>query len=1461
MGQLTNQYVSQSYQGLLKMTDSTTGVTATLQTVQTGDGTDTPLQISKTEVNISGSLTVNGSPVSFNTGSLVTTASFNAYTSSNDSKVNSLIAATGSYATTSSLTSLSQSIAVTDLGQNNVIAGLATTSSVDALTGSINSLNAATSSFVTETESGSFLITGSANGNTLTFTKGNGATFNLQVDTGSNSNRNGLITTGSVGGSQSITGSLTTTGSNTFIGAQIIEGNVTFPSNSFVSTDNVSGSLYLSSLNQGTLYLNADGGEGDVIVGYSAWQNNLKVKGGTTEITGSLGVTNIKGTGSLYLQPNQTDARYLEVYNTSPTDTHITASGGQIFLGDDQTYVKVDNYGSVERIDVVAGNELVVSSSIVNLTGSLHQSGTFYPDVIDWIDSSIVQSTGSYILTTNISGVTEYDSYQNVASALQPYLSTGSIPSGTVSGSAQIVELGFATTSSVNEKLDTGSFNSYTASMDARTGSYATTGSNVFNGNQTISGSLFVTGSITALSASFTYLETIYQTSSIIFSSGSNILGDEAGDTQTLNGVVNIPLGNLNVTGATTSSLGFFGNLQGTASYASNANSSSYSNNSTSSSYASNANSASFAQTAISSSQSDNAVSASQAQNAVSSSYSNNSTSSSYSNNSTSSSYASNATSASFATNALSASQADNANLLDGKDSTEFATTGSNTFTGTQTILNDVTINSSNPVGTFVSMISTGQTSFNMDSPLTQFQTNGNLVFANTLAGTGSSNINFNLSNGGDLNVSTDRFNITNPIATGNISIAVESGSFTKTAINLSAEKSFIQAEGDLYFFNTWDANSSGSINFNSPNQINLLATSSVLISGSNNVTIRSSNVNVTGSINVSGSANFVGPVALNLLNAGNFKQNLTILGGINQFTSSTLLNNYLNAITTSLDNDDNNFVMATNALNSGASGIAIITGSVFISGSNNLLLNLGSQVPASQGRKQIFGSVNIANTAPTINTSSLTIPQINNNYNAGGLTLTLTTGSNAGNGAHNFSSNINNGSIAWNHPSASIGTGNSSNVVSNINSGVVTSTTTGPTILTTSATLNNNIISNNGLGLNHMSSSIQFTQNIVGGAGFTINNRYYTTGSNNFLAASANILGGQGIVVNVGGSPATNTSRTLVGNIIGGQTVNVSLEGTGIDTAGLRNSLIYGQGLNVTGSHSATSTNQNNTTILGRWNGEDNGLADSARTVFAVGTGTNTSNRRTSLYVTSGSLVGVSGSLQVIGNTTMSGSLGVSGSLGITGSVGIIGDTTMSSSLGNDALVIDGTFRSKRATFSGNPFNNNGSGTFGSLNFESNNYTLQYVNNDISNAATQSAVYLTTNTGSNYTEVSNQASYAGVTTTAKVANYNGSRQFIVDADSTTITGSLAVTGNVMFASGSNKTMGTFVLDGGNPGVATVSNSLVSATSLIFLTKQTNANSGNGTVSVTSKGTGTFNVTSDHNGDADTVAYLIINPS
>ena len=102
--------------------------------------------------------------------------------------------------------------------------------------------------------------------------------------------------------------------------------------------------------------------------------------------------------------------------------------------------------------------------------------------------------------------------------------------------------------------------------------------------------SINVKGTITADSGSFTYLTTVYETSSIIFSSGSNVLGDESSDLQTLWGRVNLPSGPLTVTGSINASGGFTGSLLGTsstASFVATAQTASYVFQAISSSYAS----------------------------------------------------------------------------------------------------------------------------------------------------------------------------------------------------------------------------------------------------------------------------------------------------------------------------------------------------------------------------------------------------------------------------------------------------------------------------------------------------------------------------------------------------------------------------------------------------------------------------------------------------------------------------------------------------------------------------------------------------------------------------------------------------------------------------------------------------------------------------------------------------------
>ena len=91
-----------------------------------------------------------------------------------------------------------------------------------------------------------------------------------------------------------------------------------------------------------------------------------------------------------------------------------------------------------------------------------------------------------------------------------------------------------------------------TSSLINQTGSYATTGSNNFVGNQNVTGDITLTGTLSAYA-----VKTIFETSSVIYSSGSNQFGDALNDTQTLIGRTNLS-GSLSVTG---SSIAFKGEV------------------------------------------------------------------------------------------------------------------------------------------------------------------------------------------------------------------------------------------------------------------------------------------------------------------------------------------------------------------------------------------------------------------------------------------------------------------------------------------------------------------------------------------------------------------------------------------------------------------------------------------------------------------------------------------------------------------------------------------------------------------------------------------------------------------------------------------------------------------------------------------------------------------------------------
>jgi hypothetical protein len=137
-----------------------------------------------------------------------------------------------------------------------------------------------------------------------------------------------------------------------------------------------------------------------------------------------------------------------------------------------------------------------------------------------------------------------YVEYSNVAdkpalisgSSQVSYTGLSDIPAGIVSGSTQV---------SFNGITDKPALVSSSAQI-VEYNVFATTGSNQFDGSQAITGSLTVTGQVVAQT-----LNVQQVTSSIVYSSGSNIFGNDLGNTQQFTGSVSVT-GSLAVAGTGT---------------------------------------------------------------------------------------------------------------------------------------------------------------------------------------------------------------------------------------------------------------------------------------------------------------------------------------------------------------------------------------------------------------------------------------------------------------------------------------------------------------------------------------------------------------------------------------------------------------------------------------------------------------------------------------------------------------------------------------------------------------------------------------------------------------------------------------------------------------------------------------------------------------------------------------------
>ena len=172
------------------------------------------------------------------------------------------------------------------------------------------------------------------------------------------------------------------------------------------------------------------------------------------------------------------------------------------------------NYDNSGNISFVSGSTTLMSvssSGAVVLTGTM--SGGTADSASLSANSNLLQGTGSIGFATTASLLAVSSSQQQISSSL-------------LQVSASYIAL------SASYNVFSGSASTRVTQIES---TYATTGSNSFRANQSITGSLVVSSTITAQTL---VVQTV--TSSIVYSSGSNLFGSALGDRQTFTGSVNI---------------------------------------------------------------------------------------------------------------------------------------------------------------------------------------------------------------------------------------------------------------------------------------------------------------------------------------------------------------------------------------------------------------------------------------------------------------------------------------------------------------------------------------------------------------------------------------------------------------------------------------------------------------------------------------------------------------------------------------------------------------------------------------------------------------------------------------------------------------------------------------------------------------------------------------------------------
>ena len=234
----------------------------------------------------------------------------------------------------------------------------------------------------------------------------------------------------------------------------------------------VSGSAYFDTLTEKRLVVVGSDG---LLTNYSG----LTFDSGNLNLSGALEVTNIQGTGSLYLKPDLNDSRDFRVYNTAGGDIHIKGSGTYNFFGDDTNYLKIDD--SANSITIDATNGLFVSTSLQV------QDTTELQGAVGMNSSLDVTGSAQFKSTINV------DSEATLASATVEDLTENRIVGVGVGGS--LVDYSGLTYDGTTLKIGNGLFEVDNNDGDIRTsGSLTVQNGQTINGDMTVNGVLTVTG-------------------------------------------------------------------------------------------------------------------------------------------------------------------------------------------------------------------------------------------------------------------------------------------------------------------------------------------------------------------------------------------------------------------------------------------------------------------------------------------------------------------------------------------------------------------------------------------------------------------------------------------------------------------------------------------------------------------------------------------------------------------------------------------------------------------------------------------------------------------------------------------------------------------------------------------------------------------------------------------------------